>query len=65
MDLFGKIMMLAAAVFMAWMAYRYIKHDKAAFSRANLSKSATTLGILALALIAFIALLVIMLRGGW
>ncbi len=64
MDIFGKIMMLAAAVFMGWMAYRYIKTDKAAFSKANLSKSATTLGFLALGLIAFIALLVIYLRSG-
>jgi hypothetical protein len=58
------LLMLVAAAFMAWMAYRYIKYDKEAFSRANLSKSATTLGLLAIFLIAIIWVMVWYLRAG-
>ena len=55
--------MLAAAIFMAWMSYRYVKSDRKAFSTENLSKSATTLGVLAIFLIVFIWGLVVFLRN--
>lgn len=58
------IAMLIAGLVLAWMSYRYVRGNPEAFSRANLSKSATTLGILALFLIAFIWLLVLFLRQG-
>ncbi len=51
------------AIFIGWLIYRTLKHNPQAFSKANLSKSFYTLGILALALIAFIAILVMLLRG--
>ncbi len=45
-----------------WVLYRGIKGNPDAFSKANLSKSTTTLGVLALLLIGVIAFAVMMLR---
>jgi uncharacterized membrane-anchored protein len=59
----SSIAMLLAGLFMAWVAYRYIRYDKAAFSKENFSKTATTLGLLAIFLIAFIWVLVLFLRN--
>ena len=42
--------------------YRTVKNRPELFSKENLNKSFLTLGVLALGLIAFIALLVLMLR---
>ncbi|MCK4608047.1 MAG: hypothetical protein KAT71_01085 [Gammaproteobacteria bacterium] len=50
-------------VFLGWLIYRTIKHNPASFSKENLGKSFYTLGLLALALIAFVFLLVMLLRG--
>lgn len=50
------------AVLMLWMVYRGIKHSPEAFSKANLSKSFYTLGLLAVGLIAFIYILVQLLK---
>lgn len=55
---------VVGALFVGWLVYRRIKHDRAAFSAANLSRSAMTLGVLALGLIGFIAVLVLLLRQG-
>jgi hypothetical protein len=51
------------AIFIGWLIYRTLKYNPQAFSKTNLSKSFYTLGILALALIAFIAILIMLLRG--
>lgn len=49
---------------LAYLLYRQIKHQPDAFSAANMSRSASVLGILALLLIAFLALCVVLLRQG-
>lgn len=58
------LFIVIVAALLGWMLYRQIRGNPQAFSRENLSKSFYTLGILALLLIAFIALLVMMLRMG-
>jgi len=60
----GKALFLIGGLVMAWLLYRQIKGNPQAFSRENGSKSLYTLAILALILIAFIGLLVLMLRSG-
>ena len=52
---------LTAAVLLFFL-YRNIKGNPQAFSKANLSKSVSTLGVLALFLIGFIALLILILK---
>lgn len=59
-----QILALLVGLFFMWMLYRYVKGNKDAFSKANFSKSAKTLGLLALGLIAFIAFCILMLRAG-
>ena len=58
-----QLFFIILAIFIGWLIYRTLKNNPQAFSRANLSKSFYTLGVLALALIAFIAILVMLLRG--
>jgi uncharacterized membrane protein YjgN (DUF898 family) len=58
-----KLFLILLMVFIGWLIYRNIKYNPQAFSKENLGKSFYTLGLLALALIAFIALLVILLKG--
>lgn len=60
----GKIFLVIGAALLGWFLYRQIRGNPQAFSKDNLSKSFFTLGILALLLIAFIWLLVLMLRAG-
>ncbi len=48
--------------FLIWMLYRGIRGNPESFSRDNLSKSFTTLGILGLLLIGVVWLAVILLR---
>ncbi|QBR85122.1 hypothetical protein E3983_12635 [Legionella israelensis] len=57
-----QILGLLAAGLIIFLLYRMIKGRPDMFSRENLNKSFSTMGILALFLIAFIALLVLMLR---
>ncbi|MBM93194.1 MAG: hypothetical protein CMF51_00375 [Legionellales bacterium] len=47
-----------------WLMYRQIKQHPELFSSENLIKSSNVLAVLALALIAFIGLVVIVLRNG-
>lgn len=53
---------LLAAGLIVWLLYRSIKGRPEQFSRENLSKSFSTMGGLALVLIAFVAFLVFLLR---
>jgi len=48
--------------FLIWMMYRVIKGNPEAFSRENLSRSFTTLGFLALILIAVVGFVIFILR---
>lgn len=57
-----QILGLLAAGLIIFLLYRMIKGRPDMFSRENLNKSFSTMGILALFLIVFIALLVLMLR---
>ncbi|OGV25878.1 MAG: hypothetical protein A3F18_02890 [Legionellales bacterium RIFCSPHIGHO2_12_FULL_37_14] len=57
-----QILGLLAAGAIIWFLYYRIKNDKTAFSRENLSKSFSTMGILGLILIVFVAILVYVAR---
>ncbi len=50
--------------FLIWMMYRTIKGNPEAFSKVNLSRSFTTLGLLALILIGVVGIAIFMLRQG-
>ena len=62
MDSLYQIIGLIAAALIIWVLYRSIKGRPEQFSRANLTKSFSSMGVLALLLIGFVALLVLMLR---
>ncbi|EKD77676.1 MAG: hypothetical protein ACD_42C00232G0002 [uncultured bacterium] len=59
-----QILYLIAAVALVWFAYRMIRGNPQLFSKENLEKSFFSMGILALGLIVFIALLVFLLKSG-
>jgi hypothetical protein len=58
-----QLFFILLAVFLGWLIYKNIKNNPNAFSKSNLGKSFYTLGLLALLLIVFVALLVMLLRG--
>lgn len=58
-----QLFFIILVAFLGWLIYKNIKHNPNAFAKENLGKSFYTLGLLALLLIAFVALLVILLRG--
>lgn len=62
MNTLYQILGLIGAGLIIWFIYMSIKNKPEQFSRENLSKSFFTLGILAILLIAFVALLVFMVR---
>ncbi len=62
METLYQVLGLAGAALIVWVIYRNIKGRPEQFSRENLTKSFSSMGILALLLIGFVALLVIMLR---
>lgn len=57
-----KLFLVVLTIFIMWLIYRNIKSNPNAFSKGNLGKSLSTLGWLALALIAFVGLLVLLLK---
>ena len=59
----AQIFWVIGALVVAFLIYRTIKNRPGAFSKENLSKSFYTLAILALILIAFIAVLIMLLRS--
>lgn len=62
METFYKILGLIGAGLIIWVLYNSIKGRPELFSRENLSKSFSTMGVLAIILIGFVALLVFMVR---
>jgi len=58
-----QILALVGAALIVYVIYRSIKGRPDQFSRENMSKSFSSMGILALLLIGFVALLVLMLRN--
>lgn len=63
METLYQILALLGAGMIIFILYRTIKGRPDQFSKENLSKSFSTMGILAIGLIGFIALLVLMLRN--
>lgn len=63
MQTFYQILGLIGAGLILFILYRTIKGNPGQFSKDNLNKSAYTLGILAVVLIAFIGLLILILRN--
>lgn len=62
METLYQLLGLAGAGLIVWVIYRNVKGRPEQFSRENLTKSFSSMGILALLLIVFIAFLVFMLR---
>jgi len=58
METLYQLLALIGAAMIVWVIYRNIKGRPEQFSRDNLTKSFSTMGILALLLIGFVALLV-------
>ena len=63
MGTFYQILGLVGAGLIVWIIYRNIKGRPDQFSRENVSKSFSSMGILALMLIGFVALLVMIVRN--
>jgi len=61
-NLLIQISITILCVFLIWQIYKHIQANPALLSRANLSKSFTTMGVLALILIGSIAVMVLLLR---
>ena len=62
MSIWMQLLFLLCAGLFIWMGVSFIRHHPDLFSKASLEKSFFTTGILTLGLIAFIALLVFLLR---
>lgn len=63
METLYQILGIIGAVLVVWIMYRSVKQRPELFSRDNLNKSFYSMGILALVLIAFVGLLIFMLRS--
>jgi hypothetical protein len=57
-----QVLGLLAAALIVWVLYRNIKGRPEQFSRENLTKSFSSMGVLALLLIGFVALLILIVR---
>lgn len=62
MQTFYQIMGVLGFILVAWILYRGIKSRPDQFSKENLSKSFFSMGVLGIVLIAFVALLVLLVR---
>lgn len=62
METLYQLLGLVGAGLIIWFLYRTIKGRPEQFSRENLSKSFSSMGILALLLIGFVALLILLVR---
>lgn len=62
MQTFYQLLALVGAGLLVWFIYRAIKGNPTQFSRENLTKSFSSMGILALVLIVFVAFLVMITR---
>jgi putative copper export protein len=62
MNTLYQVLGLVGAGLIVWILYRTIKNRPEQFSRENMNKSFSSMGLLAIALIAFVALLVALLR---
>lgn len=62
METLYQVLGIVGAALIVWIIYANIKNRPELFSRVNLSKSFSSMGILALLLIGFVALLIFMVR---
>ncbi|KTD76427.1 hypothetical protein [Legionella waltersii] len=62
METLYQILGLIGAGMIIFVLYRFIKGSPGQFSKENMSKSFLTMGLLAVVLIAFVALLILMVR---
>jgi len=62
MQIIYNILIAALAGFLIWRTYQVIRQNPSLLSKANVSQSLRTAGLLALGLIAFVSLLVLMVR---
>ncbi|MCL5272410.1 MAG: hypothetical protein M1486_03730 [Gammaproteobacteria bacterium] len=62
METLYQILGVIGAGLILFILYRVVKGSPEQFSKANLNKSALTMGVLAIVLIGFVALLILMLR---
>jgi len=62
METVYQLLAIVSAVLICWFIYTTVKGQPNVFSRENLSKSLTSMGLLALVLIAFVALLILSVR---
>ena len=62
MNTFLQISVAVLCLFIVWRIYKVIQGNPELLSKENVSKSFTTMGVLALILIGFVALLVMMLK---
>jgi ABC-type phosphate/phosphonate transport system permease subunit len=63
METLYKVLGLIGAGLIIWYLYHTIKNRPDLFSRENVSKSFSSMGVLALILIVFVAILVLILRN--
>lgn len=59
----GKILAVIIAIGLAWLTFRALRANPEMLSKENLSKSFSTMGLLALALLGFIGLCIYLLRS--
>ena len=64
MSTWMQLLYLLAAAVLIWFGVKFIRSNPGAFSKENIGKSFYTTGILTLGLIAFIAVLVFLLKHG-
>lgn len=64
METLYQILAIVGAGFISWILYQTIKNQPQQFTQAKISKSLFKMGMLALMLIAFVSLLVLLLRSG-
>ncbi|MDR1057872.1 MAG: hypothetical protein LBL17_04950 [Coxiellaceae bacterium] len=60
--MFFKLLCILLSIFIIWQLFVYLRVHPEAFSKDNLSHSIFTLGILALLLIGFIAILIFLVK---
>ena len=60
--MFIKLMYIILAIFFGWQLFLYLRTHPEALSKDNLNRSFFTLGILAVLLIGFVALLVLLVK---
>jgi hypothetical protein len=58
-----KIFAIGMSIFVIWQLFVYLRANPAALSKQNMSRSVFTLGVLALLLIGFVAVLVMLVRN--